>query len=133
VYREGADLHTVSLDGAPPQRLLPGGAARDLAWGSDGWIYFGDLEGGISRVPVGGGEPQVVTRVAEGEISRSAPEVLPDGRGILFSRNITSAGQQEVALATPDGQVRTLMADRSPRYVSTGHIVSARASRSSSP
>jgi serine/threonine-protein kinase len=125
VYRAGADVYTVSLDGAPPQTLLPGGAARDLAWGSDGWIYFGNLEGGISRIPSAGGEPEVVTRVAEGEISHAAPDVLPDGRGVLFTRNITSAGEQEVALATPDGQVRTLMAGRSPRYVPTGHVVFA--------
>ena len=57
-------------------------------WGADDTIFFaGSFAGGISRVPASGGQPEAVTSpdVEKGERSHSFPEVLPGGKGLIFT------------------------------------------------
>jgi serine/threonine-protein kinase len=79
-----------SLGGGPPITIADSGTQRlGGSWGYDGYLYFDGnlLGGGLVRVAEGGGAPEVVTTrdTTQGEISHFWPEVLPGGRGVVFS------------------------------------------------
>lgn len=70
------------------------------SWSEDGWLYFSPSStGGISRVRAEGGAPEAVTRLdaAAGERAHLWPEVLPGGKGLIYSI-MTQAGLGESRL-----------------------------------
>ena len=61
---------------------------RGGSWGPDDTIVFATTASkGLRRVPAAGGEAQVLTKVdlAKGETNHWWPEILPDGKGVLFT------------------------------------------------
>ncbi len=112
-----------------------GGQPRGLWWGSDNNIYFGHISSVIYRVSADGGKPVPVTSLdsASGEISHRFPELLPDGKSVLYTikfNNITSFDEAAIAvLDTKSGEKKILIRGGSyGRYIPTGHIVYARGS-----
>ena len=61
------------------------------SWSTDNTIVFagdtGDGTRGLFRVPAGGGAPEALTTpdAANEELGHIAPEVLPNGKAVLFS------------------------------------------------
>ena len=128
-FTVGEDLRVASLSGAPPQTVFSDVLFPALAWGPDGMIYFTGGHRGISRVSVTGGEPEEVTTVAQGESDHVVPDVLPNGKGLLFTRRIesaTSVVEAEIALVSLEtGQIDALFPGRAAKYAHSGHIVYA--------
>ena len=103
-----------------------GSPVRGLSWGANDAIVFGS-QSGLMRVPAGGGEPEPLTFVEHerGETAHIWPDVLPNGRGILFTIWSGSAEDSHLAVVSLEtGEVVHLLAGGShPRYSSSGHIV----------
>ncbi|MGO9259372.1 MAG: hypothetical protein ACLQU1_24115 [Bryobacteraceae bacterium] len=59
-------------------------AANGGAWNQDGSIVFAGYNGPLLRVPAMGGMPQPATALAKGELSHVWPQLLPDGRHVLY-------------------------------------------------
>jgi len=122
-------LKVTSLGGAPPitltDSLLGSGGA---AWGPDGYLYFDTDRGGLQRMPASGGprEPVVPLDTARGEIGVAWPEVLPNGKGVLFRMRSSGQDLNEYDIAV----VNVLTGERKPivrglvaRYAASGHLV----------
>jgi serine/threonine-protein kinase len=110
-----------------------GANPRGLWWGSDKSIYYGHISSGIYKVNEAGGTPEAVTACdsASGEISHRFPELLPDGKSVLYTikfDNIVSFEEASIAvLDTKSGQKKILIHGGTyGRYVPTGHLVYAR-------
>jgi serine/threonine-protein kinase len=111
----------VELCGAPIQR---GGA-----WGRDGGIVLlPNRLGGLERVSDAGGAPQPFTSIAEGEVTHRWPQLLPGGRGVLFTGGTgINTGYNEGAVlvqplpAGPRGVLHR--GGFHGRYLSSGHVV----------
>ncbi len=93
-------------------------------------IIFGTrAPGGLFRVAVGGGEPEVLTSpdAEQGEGSHAWPDILPGGRAVLFTVLPASGPVEDaqIALLNLDtGTRRVLIPGGShPRYVRSGHVV----------
>ena len=121
-YWSGADgqLKKIAVSGGAPVTLSdannPLGAP---SWGADDRIVYGQLQG-IMRVSANGGTPEILIEGGSG--TQRHPEVLPDGRSVLFEAVAT--GDREVVVQSPEsGEEIFLFAGSSPRYVPTGHIV----------
>ena len=121
--------------GASVDICIMGALARGIWWGADRNIYFGQINGGIYRVSESGGTAALVTSLdtASGEISHRFPELLPDGRSILYTikfNNISSFDEAAIAvLDTKSGASKVLVrGGTSARFVPTGHLVYARGS-----
>ena len=122
------ELRIVPVTGGPPITLAnPGvGSGGGGAWGPDGWIYF-DSPGGLSRIRADGGVPEVAVPrdSAAGELGVAWPDVLPNGRAVVFrSRRSLNAAEFEIVaydLAAKRRHVlgKGLMA----RYVAPGYLV----------
>jgi serine/threonine-protein kinase len=122
-------MKSVSIPGGAPVSLGPAPEwAYGASWAEDGYIYFGQGAGGISRVSENGGEPQVVVRMEEGEQAHG-PELLPGGEWLLFTLRSGSGSWNAasiVAQPVSGGERKLLVAEGTDgRYVPTGHIVYA--------
>ena len=120
-------LTTLSLSGAPPLTVVSGmvpDPQSGLAWGPDGMLYFRKVGLGVWRVPASGGEQEEVTTLSEGEGGHVWLEALPNGRGILFTRDIGAATDDEIAVVSLEtGEIRVLFQGAMARYAQSGHIV----------
>ena len=128
-FAASGGLTTVSLTGGPPLTVVSdevGSGVSGLAWGPDGMLYFGrpGLGGGIWRVPAIGGEVEEVTTVAAGEPGHGWFDALPNGRGILFTRNVGESTDDEIAvLSLETGEIRVLFQGAMATYARSGHIL----------
>src|SRR5262249_16482105 len=75
-------LKKVPVTGGAPIALCTIQRLRGASWGPDDTIIFADDAGGLSRVPAGGGTPQVLTVPdrKKGDDLYSWPEIMPDGQ-----------------------------------------------------
>jgi serine/threonine-protein kinase len=94
-------------------------------------VFSTATSGGLLRVPVKGGEPEQLIRIAdgEGETQHWWPQVLPNGKGVLFTAWSGTAATSRIAVVSlQTGNVSYLVSGSYPRYASTGHIIYGRES-----
>ena len=125
-------LKKVAITGGPPQTLTAvDGGARGATWAAEDTIIFAtnNPATGLQRVSAAGGEPTVVTRPNRdrGEADHLWPEILPGGRGVLFTMTAVSGGQDAAQIAVLDldtgAQTVVLRGGSHAHYVPTGHLV----------
>ena len=122
-------------DGRLRRVPVGGGASVDIAaapgvplgasWGSDNRIVFSSgSRSALHIVPAGGGEPAPLIELdtAAGEVSQRHPELLADGRTLLFT-SFTSARWFVHALDLRTGHRAELAAGATPRHLPSGHVV----------
>ena len=135
----GPALRRVAFGGGPASTIATLAGVPSLSgisWGKDGILIAapGDA-GGILRVNPGGGTPERVVAVRAGE-SFHGPQMLPDGRTLLFTvaKNVVDDrlvddrwdNAQIVAHSLADGTRRVLIERGSDgRYVRSGHLLYA--------
>src|SRR2546426_393515 len=132
------DVQIASINGAPPitvtDTLLTGTAGA--SWGPDGFIYVdaNTNGGGLLRVEAKpGAKPSwfTVLDTASGEFDHTWPDVLPNGKGVLFTvlsnrRNgVKRRTSYSIAVAdVPSGKHRVIVHDAMySRYASSGHLL----------
>jgi eukaryotic-like serine/threonine-protein kinase len=85
----GGKLKKISLEGGTPVVIADGiTSPKGLSWGADHNIYYApSLSSAILRVSDSGGTPQAATKlqVDKGELADFSPDVLPDGKTLLFT------------------------------------------------
>jgi serine/threonine-protein kinase len=119
-------LKTVSLGGEPPVTVADSGIDWDGGtWGRDGYIYA-DSPDGLIRVSQGGGRVERVTRLdtARSEVAHNYPDMLPNGKGVLFT--ILRGGPNEYEIAAVDlatGAHHVLTTGVYARYAEPGYVV----------
>src|SRR5213080_1030138 len=132
------DVQIASINGAPPitvtDTLLTGTAGA--SWGPDGFIYVdaNTNGGGLLRVEAKpGAKPSwfTVLDTASGEFDHTWPDVLPNGKGVLFTIRFSAKngakGKTSYAIAVadiPSGKHRVIVDDAMyARYASSGHLL----------
>jgi serine/threonine protein kinase len=119
-------LKKVDIGGGPAQIICDSGSVpRGGSWGRDDWIVFSStvsrLEGGIQRVPAGGGVPAVITKTKG--IGRY-PAFLPDGRHFLYFLDQQSPEESGIYFTSLDGKEnRRVLADRSGVVFASDHLL----------
>ena len=133
------DGHWVAFSAAGKLKKISveGGAAVDLysapsfsggSWGEDGNIIAAlSIIGGLSRIPSAGGAPTPVTELTQGEITHRWPQILPGGKAVLFTANISAAGFDGAGIeviSLADRRRKTLVEGGTfGRYMPSGHLV----------
>ena len=119
-------LKTVSLGGEPPVTVADSGLDWDGGtWGRDGYIYA-DSPTGLVRVAQGGGRVERVTSLdtARSEGAHNYPDILPNGKGVLFTILRGSVNDYEIAVADlANGAHRVLAKGVYARYAAPGYLV----------
>jgi len=130
-------VQIASLSGVPitvSDSLTVGTAGA--SWGPDGFIYVdaNTWRAGLLRVEAKpGAKPSCFTVLdtASGEFDHTWPDVLPNGKGVLFTVLFNSRNGAErrtsysIAVAdVPSGKHRVIVHDAMyPRYASSGHLL----------
>ncbi|MGH7551662.1 MAG: hypothetical protein ACREMQ_01375, partial [Longimicrobiales bacterium] len=115
-------LKKIRLSGGPALELAEyRSQIRGFAWDSMQSLIVGSHDGGLFRVPVGGGTSEPLTQPAGGPPHRY-PRVLPGRRGVLFHIGGSLTGDQVAVLPTGESQWRVLTAGTDAHYVS-GYLV----------
>jgi Tol biopolymer transport system component len=117
-------LKRIDISGGTAVRICTADPPMGMSW-SDHGIVFGQRARGIFRVSPNGGTPEVIASAAEDEVPAN-PQMLPDGRSVLFS--VAKSGTpwdkgQIVAQRLSDGSRKVLIEPGTDgRYLPTGHL-----------
>jgi len=104
-------LQRIDIAGGPPEALADAPAGRGGAWNPDGTILFAASQAGpLSRVSTRAGEPGVVTRTVQGQLSHRFPQFLLDGRHFIFFVQGSAATQGIYWGSLDGGEPRRLVA-----------------------
>lgn len=128
-------LKKVSIAAGVASVVCDAPEGRGGSWGEDGSILFAPAPpSGLHRVSAAGGVSLPVTRpdAAAGENSHRWPELLPGGKGALFTirtDRIESFDDAKVAaISLPGGRIQTLVEGGThPHFVPPGTLLYARA------
>ncbi len=120
-------LRKVQAEGGSPIALAPsfwGGGS----WGRDGTIVYSEsYNGGLWRVNAGGGEPTRLTTPdsAAGELAHWWPNLLPDGRHLIFTNFSTPIERAKIELLDLRTGARTVLVRGGVGgvYVTSGHLI----------
>jgi serine/threonine-protein kinase len=135
-YFVNGKLRKASITGGAPQDIcdVPG-FMRGGSWLDDNSILFGTINGVIYRVSADGGTAAEATFLdtANHEISHRFPQILPDGKNVLFTikqSNITSFDEALIGAENLQTHERKILVRGGTygRYIPTGHILYARGS-----
>ena len=124
-------LNKISVDGGA---IVPLGALSNMngaTWAEDGNIIVGEpFFRGIVRIPANGGPAEILTPLANGEISLTFPHLLPGGKAVLFSAVATPGAENgTIEVLTLEDRHRKVVVRgaSSARYLATssgtGHLV----------
>ena len=125
-------LMKVSISGGHPTALCDAPIGFGAVWGRDNVITFAPTgNSGLLQVSGGGGATREVTKLdlKAGEFSHRWPDLLPDGKTLLFTVSASGSWDeaQIVAQSLQTGERRVLIAGgTSPHYIPSGHMVFAR-------
>jgi serine/threonine protein kinase/Tol biopolymer transport system component len=123
-------LKKVSLSARTVEILCDTGLdPRGGSWGDDGTIVVAlDNTGPLSRIMAGRGHPSPITDLTGEDKTHRWPQVLPGGRGILFTAHTSPlAGFDEARITVLDlkkHETKALISGGTyGRYLSTGHLL----------
>jgi eukaryotic-like serine/threonine-protein kinase len=128
-WDEGGTLKKIAVGGGPAVTIVNTGSAGSFGatWAPDDTIIFATLDSatGLQRVSAGGGEVTLLTRpaAARGESAHIWPEMLPGGRGVLFTISAVAGGLDAAQIAVFDlatGSSKVLLGGSDGHYVATG-------------
>ncbi len=131
VVTDTRTMRKVPVLGGPavPIADLPDDIPRGISWGADDSIVFATSSSkGLRRVSALGGKPEVLTEVSPEEGTETDhwwPEILPNGKGVLFTAWSGSDESSRIAVVSlEDRKVTYLVSGGShPQSSPTGHIV----------
>ena len=128
-------IKKVSVSGGTPQIVCDAalGGGSGASWGPNDTILFSSTQpagrSALYRVSASGGKPQVLAAPdpQKGETDYVWPELLPNGKEVLFSVLHSGGGADDAQLVVQSlvtGERRVLIeGGTQPRYVPTGHLV----------
>ena len=128
-YFADGKLKKISVRGGANVAVCDAPFGRGGSWGPDGTIVAAlDITTGLSRIPEAGGPPQLLTKPEEkGELTHRWPQILPDGRTVLFTAHSVVAEFDEANIevfSLQTGRQKIVQRGGSyGRYLPTGHLV----------
>src|SRR5262245_7686534 len=118
----------VEASGGPPQTVSDTENFRGGTWNRDNVLVVAQGTGGtLYRVPLSGGRPVAITKLARGQTSHRWPSFLPDGRHFLYLAigSDDASGVFVGALDSSDS-TRLVPAETGTVYSSTGDLLFVR-------
>jgi len=114
-------LKKVAVGGGSPVMICEVKDPEGATWGADDMIVLGEPEG-IMQVSANAGIPKIIINKEESDRRLMHPQILPDGKTVLF----TAVKQNLLQIAVQSlesGERKNLFAGGPAQYVSTGHLV----------
>jgi eukaryotic-like serine/threonine-protein kinase len=125
------NLFKISVEGGAAVQLGGITAFSGASWGADGALFVSGYGKGLLRIPAGGGPPETIAGLSDGEGALAPPQILPGGKAILFAAvaRPPDIDTQTIEVLTLADRRRKILVrgGQSPRYLptagGTGHLV----------
>jgi Tol biopolymer transport system component len=128
-FAEGRALKKVAITGGPAETIVQTDLSIGATWAPDNTIIFAtsDSAAGLRRVSANGGKVETLTQPdARGELNYRWPEMLPDGRAVLFTITAATGGRAADQVAILDLGTRAVSVlvrgGSHAHYVPSGHL-----------
>ncbi|HTK82091.1 MAG TPA: protein kinase [Bacteroidota bacterium] len=129
-------ISKVSLTGSAPEDVCPlQSLAAGMWWTPDNKILFGTYSSGLAEVSAAGGIPTIVTSLdsSAGEISHRFPQLLPDGKSVIYTAKTKDMASFDEALVVAQrlstGERKVIVkGGYFGRYIPSGHLLYLRGS-----
>jgi serine/threonine-protein kinase len=130
-YFTNSQLRKVAVTGGASFTLAKADTSRGGSWGPDDMIYFAPtVTSEIQRVSAAGGESETVTERSEKTRSHRWPQLLADGRHLIYTSQPEGSNFNEASIELKDlesGTVTVLHRGGSTaRLLPSGHLVFVR-------
>jgi serine/threonine-protein kinase len=116
-------LKKIATSGGASVTLADANPTGYFDWSEDDTIVYGQMGKGILRVSANGGTPEQIIKPAENETYLISPQILPDGKSLLFTHVITTTQFKIMVQSLKSGERKELFEGDTTRYLPTGHIV----------
>jgi eukaryotic-like serine/threonine-protein kinase len=113
-------LKKVSIDGGAPIPLCDVVQLAGASWYEDNTIVYGQVPGDIMRISAKGGTPESLVKAKSSFLY--FPQVLPDGKSVLYSSTTGGVDRAIRVQALKSGESKELFAGVWAQYLPTGHI-----------
>jgi len=119
------ELKKIALTGGAAVSLAPAENPYGASWSSEDTILYGQSDDGVYRIAASGGSPELVVAAPSGEEVQS-PQLLPHGRGLLFTVGRGDWDEARIVVQTPTSGERVLIEGGTDgRYLDNGYLVYA--------
>ena len=126
----GGKLKKIAVTGGAAVTLCDAPTGRGGTWLEDGTIVFlpTTFQGAsLLRVSSGGGKPEPLTTLGEGEVTQRWPQALPGGKALLYTASSNTAAYEAANLVVqplPSGARKVVQRGAYyGRYLPSGHLV----------
>ena len=123
-FSTAAGAFKIAISGGTALNLGSFGFGNGAYWAADGTITFGSATG-VQQISDGGGTARATTRLESGEGVHRLPEVLPQGRGLLFAAAAPQSSSIAAYATATQARRNVIPTGTAPRYAPTGHLVYA--------
>ncbi|NNK64989.1 MAG: serine/threonine-protein kinase [Gemmatimonadetes bacterium] len=129
VLASSSALAAISTGGGTPRILADSALSLGGDWADDGFIYFQNFRSGMSRVPEGGGDVELLIDPTEldrpsGDGDFAWPQLLPGGRHLLVSMwGTTPAGDSIALFDLETREIQPLAVGVNAEYLSPGYLL----------
>jgi serine/threonine protein kinase/Tol biopolymer transport system component len=113
-------LKKISTNGGAPVALCDVAQLAGASWYEDNAIVYGQLPGDIMRISTKGGTPESFVKWKGSFLS--FPQVLPDGKSVLYSSTTGGTDSRIKVQSLKSGEPKELFAGSYAQYLPTGHI-----------
>jgi serine/threonine-protein kinase len=113
-------LKKVAVSGGVPVSLCDVTWVVGATWHPDDTIVYSEIFQGVMRVSANGGTPETLVKGFS-----AFPQLLQDGKSVLFTESSKSSTYGIVVQALETGKRTELFAGVAARYLPTGHLVYA--------
>jgi serine/threonine-protein kinase len=117
------------VSGGAVTELAEAPDARGGSWAADGSILFTPVSqrgGVVMSVPASGGTARAVTTLHDREVTNRWPQVLPDGKGVLYTAHSQTGtyDSANLVVSSLSGDRRQIVLERGyyGRYLASGHL-----------
>jgi serine/threonine protein kinase/Tol biopolymer transport system component len=125
-FLAGGKLKKVSMNGGGALTLSASPFSGGASWDPRGTIILGGVGSGLRQVPDAGGALQPLTQITSADSNNRWPEVLPDGKAVLYVAGTNTFPMVSVQ-SIQSGERRDLVQGATfPRYALSGHLIYAR-------
>jgi serine/threonine protein kinase len=127
-FFSGGKLRRIDVAGGSSQVLADAQFALGGAWAADGTIIYSAGPGPLLRISAAGGTPAPVTQPDPGFAGHVLPQLLPDGRHILFSavRDLVDTAIMVASLDSPGATTLISHVQPGSFYAAPGYLLFSR-------
>jgi eukaryotic-like serine/threonine-protein kinase len=120
-YFSVGKMKKIPVNGGAPVDLCDARQLWQAWWNEDNTILYGQFARDIMRISADGGPQESIVALKSGGLD--GPQILPDGKSILYGSSPNKAQPKIMVQSLKSGETKELFSGFDAHYLPTGHII----------